>query len=195
MQLYENITGNALPNHNNASKFMIDFPAEIQIFSQIDQERIIDIFEFEKKRYFFSIHYPSDADALRIELQSVFTVKQVYSRNQSDLDEFTFTINPLIMQFSTKWNWYDVESFQRSAIPYQPQEMIVLVDYTTMSLLEIDLTKLNLITMQIFSSPCNYSAAFKRIKEFINITDIEELDTHFFKGIVYLISQGILLIN
>lgn len=193
--LYETLTGQHLKTYNNIEFFINDFDRVLQELEGIDRVRIEDVFNLEKTRYYLAIDSPDDEYLEYLENIAAESIKKIYDISQPDINSFRFEVNEFSRVISTKWNWVDHRSFKKESVPACAKETLILIDVTTKSMIELELTKFNEIVLYAFSTETTYSKAVDKALEIVELQNLEDFQIHFFQCVVYLITAGVLLIK
>ncbi|HMI60061.1 MAG TPA: DUF6734 family protein [Puia sp.] len=159
-------------------------------------DRVADVFCYETERYRFALDCPDDKTIEDIAQRSAGSQDKIYSPSQPDLQLFRIRINPYSKQLNTQYHWLDKAAYDLDEPGPSPTHFILHIDNITRSMIEVDLTPLNIALLSVFSEPRSYGQGWLMLNEqYPVIREEENSDTAYFQCVIYMIAHSLLIVE
>lgn len=196
ISLFKILTSTSLEGDMDYPSFKEHFEARLTgVSNEHYQERLRDLFRFEQERFHFAQSDISDADLETIEKKSSESIDVFVDPCQPDLNDQIISINPFMCFITSKWYWSDDDSYVAAHLRAGEVHTLVYVDAITKRLVDVDLTPLNRAIIFSFSEPRDFHSGFQELQNWVQVRDEKKLYEQFFQCLVYLINNGVLLVN
>jgi hypothetical protein len=193
--LYRLLTQNELVLDDSIDHLHLQFGNTVASLSVETSTRLKDVFQYEYNKICIARECENTEYYEKVETWSAQTLDCISDAHQQNLNEWLIHTNPLCETISSKWNWNDSKSYAEVMPPEEPTHWLILPDIVSNNLIEIPMTELNELTLSLFASPKTFEVALKEVLRDIHESNREILKRSFFNGLVYLVVNGVLLVE